>query len=317
MTLVSKANSFYKEGGWHLIRRKIINRLYKIRDRFFYHSSVFVHKNYLPKGLSSEMSDWQAYQYLKRCSKHFLDDLPIYEMKKGIPPRIVWWCWLQGEENAPQLCKACLRSIKENLPQYEIIIITNENYRNYTNIPRYIIEKYEKGIILRAHFADILRTDLLVRNGGVWIDSTVYCTGYHEDLFALPFFVFKNWRPGGDVGCVCSNWLISSTKNNPILKTTLELTYYYWRKHDSAVNYLFYHLLFHIATERYPEQWKQVPNYPNTAPHVLQFELFDEYSEERLRQIKGISDFHKLTRHKVSGVKGKTKYSFYEFISNS
>lgn len=256
------------------------------------------------------MDNWRAYRYLKRKSKDFLYHLPTYEPGKE-RTYIIWWCWLQGEDNAPDLCKACLRSLHRHLPQYKVVVITYENFRDYTQIPAFIIDKYQKGIISHAHFADILRTDLLVRHGGVWIDSTVYCTGYHEDLFAHPLFVYKNWRPGGDVGCVCSIWLIASVKNHPILRTTLELVYRYWETHNSAVDYLFYHLLFHLATERYTELWKRVPNYPNTAPHVLQFELADEYTDKRFAQIQRLSDFHKLTRHKEADLDGGFAHSFY------
>lgn len=313
MTLFSKTVRFYHEGGWLLLRCKIINRIYRLYDTFLFQTSVLLHRNKYPKAVSSEIKDWKAYTYLKRNNRKFIDRLPVYETEEG-RTNIIWWCWLQGEENAPALCKACLHSLRKNFPQYKIIVITNENFQTYTNIPQFIINKYHKGIISRTHFSDILRTELLVRNGGVWIDSTVYCTGYHEDLFALPLFVYKNWRPDGYVGCVCSNWLISSSKNNPILKTTLELVYHYWETHNSIINYLFYHLLFHLATEKYPQLWKQVPTYPNTAPHVLQFELFDDYNEERYNQIKSISDFHKLTRHKEIGPKQKQNDSFIEKI---
>ncbi|MBQ6111224.1 MAG: hypothetical protein IJL01_02400, partial [Synergistaceae bacterium] len=34
------------------------------------------------------------------------------EWKKRSTPNIIWWMWLQGEDNAPDICKACLRSLR-------------------------------------------------------------------------------------------------------------------------------------------------------------------------------------------------------------
>ena len=50
-----------------------------------------------------------------------------------------------------------------------------------------------------------------------------------------------------------------------------------------------------MATEHCATHWKSVPRYSNIPPHVLQFEMFNAYDEERFKQIKQMSDFHKLT----------------------
>ena len=79
------------------------------------------------------------------------------------------------------------------------------------------------------------------------------------------------------------------------------------------IDYYIYHLFFHLATEKYPELWKAVPRYSNIPPHVLQFELFEPYAEERFRQLTQMSDFHKLN-WKAAGIQGDTKNTFYEHL---
>lgn len=50
-------------------------------------------------------------------------------------------------DNAPDLVKKCYESLKNNLKDKEIILITSENISKYVTFPDYIMEKWEKGII--------------------------------------------------------------------------------------------------------------------------------------------------------------------------
>ncbi len=42
------------------------------------------------------------------------------------------------------------------------------------NIPNSIVSKWKSNVISDTHFSDIIRTELLIKYGGTWIDSTVY-----------------------------------------------------------------------------------------------------------------------------------------------
>jgi len=52
-------------------------------------------------------------------------------------------------------------------------------------LPGYIVEKWEKGRIPAAMFSDLLRVELLIKYGGTWIDSTVFCTGVNDEQGSL------------------------------------------------------------------------------------------------------------------------------------
>ena len=94
--------------------------------------------------------------------------------------KTIWWCWLQGLDAAPPIVKACYNSLKQ-LTGYSLVVIDNSNWREYVELPGYIVEKWEKGRIPAAMFSDLLRVELLIRYGGTWIDSTVLCTGVVND----------------------------------------------------------------------------------------------------------------------------------------
>ena len=89
----------------------------------------------------------------------------------------VWVCWLQGMDAAPELVQRCYRSLQENLTDREIILLTEDNYRQYVSFPEHIQQKIDTGVITRTHFSDLLRLELLIRHGGTWIDATVFCSG--------------------------------------------------------------------------------------------------------------------------------------------
>lgn len=253
------------------------------------------HENDISELGKKEIEYSLNYAKLFKQYGRFFKSLSYNDNETIAPTRIIWWCWLQGEEQAPLLCKACLASLRRNLPQFEVKVVTEQNMFDYIHPPKHIIEKYQEGIISRTHFSDILRTLLLIEHGGVWIDSTVYCTGYNIPIFDYPLFVYQNWKFNIPQTMVASSWLISARKNDPILCATRDLLFEYWKDHDTLQHYYVYHFFFQMAANHYASLWKAVPRYSNIPPHILQFELFEQYNDDRFRQIKSMSDFHKLS----------------------
>lgn len=290
------------------IIRKIIARMFNGYNDLLY----FLFHHNLSNGYREDLAGWHSYLKLKKEFNSYLHSLPEYKIYDK-NSKIIWWCWLQGEENAPKLCKKCLESIRKHFPDYKVIVVTNENMMKYVHIPDYVLEKFKKGYFSRTHFSDILRTLLLVEHGGIWIDSTVYCTGRNDDILSLPIFVYQDWKFNRQQTCVCSSWFISARKGDPILSTTRDLLFKYWKDHDFLDNYYLFHLFFHLATERCKEEWNNVPRFSNLPPHYLQFELFDYYSSKRFDQIITASDFHKLTYKDKRMINGESG-SFYNHI---
>lgn len=284
--MLKKAINYLKKNGF----KALIDRIMHLVGLYFFCVFRFGKVlKYLSKNLTNTIS------YIKLRAKYYDKCNTDYALETDKPTKKIYWCWLQGEENAPLLCKKCLQSLRRQFPNYEIVVVTDENMFSLVKLPDYIIEKYRKGIISRTHFSDILRTALIVEHGGVWIDSTVYCTGYNTPIFDYPMFVFQDWKFDSVQPTVASNWFLSAYKGHPIFRCTLDLLYLYWKDYNSLENYYIYHLFFKMVTEKYFELWKQVPRFSNIPPHILQFEMFDRYSEVRFEQIKKMSDFHKLT----------------------
>lgn len=258
----------------------------------------------------------RCYRKLKRkYRKILINDEPIINDEKIIEKsNKIWICWFQGIENAPELVKACYNSVLKNYKDKEIIVLTEENYKKYVDMPEHIIKKWEKGYITFAHFSDILRIELLSKYGGLWLDSTIFTTKRSELVFNenIELFVFKqvDLDRKNSLSVVASNWLIYANKNNNIINLTKKLLYYYWKDYNYAINYNIFHIFFKLATEVYKDEWKNVPTFNNISPHILQFELNDDFQEIRFNEIKNMSDFHKLNWR----IKSENKNSFYNYI---
>ena len=243
----------------------------------------------------------QTTHYLKIEKKYipFLRSLNYKELKME-KSDYIWICWFQGIENAPELIKICIESIKKNFPEKKIVILTDENIPEYIQMPSYIKEKRAKGVISAAHYSDLLRVALLCVYGGLWLDATVYCTGrdQYEEFKDNDLFVYRQLTDfNSNNPIVCSSWLIYARKNNPILLQTRDLQWEYWKHEKKLKNYFLFHMFLSMVAKEHLNEWKKIPMFNNVSPHILQTELNEKFSEKRWNQLKTVSSFHKLNHH--------------------
>ena len=269
--------------------------------------------------LSNYVNDYYDYQYLKEDFKEYIDN--YYCNKKTISEcnlqmvNKIWFCWLQGLSNAPSIVQACYNSIKINMPDYDIVVITNDNLDKYIELPDYVRDKYEKNIIIDAHFSDLIRLELLIKYGGIWIDATLLLTASlptiikNSNLFLFNFNKTETIEPRN-----ISNWFIVSKPNNNILILTRELLYLYWKENERAINYYIFHYFFRMSAEKFSREWNQELHIVGNT-NLLQKHLFSDFDKEKYEYIKSISFCQKLT-HKISVPLEKTKGTMYEAVLN-
>ena len=218
--------------------------------------------------------------------------------KQSAPTRIIWMCWLQGLDNAPEIVQKCVASVKHHMPDYKVQILTSENIFDFVSLPEHIVRKYQKGTISFTHFSDILRTALLVQHGGIWLDATVLLTDeLPTQMTETPLFLLQKSKLS-QIPHMGSSWFIVANKGNVILKRVLELLYVYWEKENKLRDYYLFHLLFYLVLENNEEgkhARRTIPYVSNVDAHTLQFSLFDEYNEHIWQQIISRSPIHKLT----------------------
>ena len=248
---------------------------------------------------------------LLEFDKNFLED----NRKEKERLNKIWVCWFQGLETAPFIVKKCYESLKKNLLNSEVILITNENLEKYVQFPKYILEKWKEGKISYTHMTDLLRLELLINYGGTWIDSTVFCTKKQEEIpeyyFNSELFLYQTLKPGKDGHVhIISSWFMTAKKNNKILMAVRYLCYEYWKKENKLIDYFLLHYFFVLVLEFYKEDWQKIIPKDNSTPHILLLRLFDTYDEKIWNRLRLEEPFHKLTYKfdKESILKEKTFY---------
>lgn len=229
--------------------------------------------------------------------------------------RDIWMLWLDGEEQAPEVVKKCIASVRREFPDRTVHVLTEENYREYAKFPGFIQEKIDRGLITKTHMSDLLRLELLIRYGGTWIDATVFCTGKAPDyMMDSDLFLFQDLKPGLD-GHVqrISSWLITACTGHPILRLTRALLYNYWYRNDKMIDYYLFHDFFELAIETYPEEWNKVVPCSNATPHILLLRLFEPCDEKILEAAKEMTPFHKLT-YKFEPEKTQISGTYYKAL---
>ncbi|MCR5213887.1 MAG: capsular polysaccharide synthesis protein [Eubacterium sp.] len=252
----------------------------------------------------------------KALIKDFVKKHPV--QKKYDHRRTIWTIWLQGMDQAPEVVQKCYASMKKNIKDREIVVITEDNYSDYVEFPDYIMEKYHKGIISKVHFADLLRIELLTKYGGTWLDGTVLVSEIDPEKHAFyldsDLFLFQNLKPGLDGHSTSiSSWMMTASSRQNIILLVRRLLHNYWKTHDYAVDYFILHDFFQLAIEAYPDEWKKVVPISNAMPHVVLLRLFDKYDENVWNCVKSVTPFHKLS-YKLEDGKSKLKDTYYDVL---
>lgn len=236
--------------------------------------------------------------------------------------RPIWFCWMQGMDEAPDLVKACYASIRRNIQDRRIVVIEEKNWRRYVDLPQDILEKYEKGYIPHAHFSDLLRLQILIKYGGTWIDSTVLLSDFlsnkvlegkmseilEADLF-FPQYVSAKTNSFSGI----SNWFISANANNRYLLMIRDMLYMYWRDYDCVVQYHVFHFFFALIARKCPEVVSAMPVAYSMPCLQLDSRMADDFDASWYGSLTEKVLFHKLN-YRVPKKALENKSSFYYAI---
>lgn len=282
-------------GGMHLLRQYAQIGVLWTGIKAFFHCIV---KKKSFKTIYSELLT-KVEPYLVRRYKSVMIERKVFyhvqelEQKKA---NLVWFCWLQGLENAPAIVRSCYNSLKQNLPDRELKVIDADNWREFVDLPEYIVEKWEGKRIPAANFSDLLRLQLLVKYGGTWIDSTVLCTGSSnlDRYLDADLFLFQ-YSKQGNLPLSISNWFISSCSNNEVLLVLRDMLFAYWKDYDCVLDYYIFHLFFAVLSKEYPEQMLAMPYANSRDSLVLLNHWIEQFDKEKWDRLTARVTFQKLS----------------------
>lgn len=260
-------------------------------------------------------------KYYEKTFSEFLDNYKIQLVKEEVVKeenisKNIWVCWWQGKENAPEIVKKCINSIEKNAGTHPVIILTEDNYKEYVDIPEWVEEKKEKGIISKTHYSDILRLILLAQYGGIWLDSTFLCVDNLSKYFELPIWSIK--RPDYFHASVAAGYFANyslgcDSDHRWIFKIILDFVLEYWKNNNIMIDYLFLDYLIVLVQKkdsRIADEFQKIkPNNPECD------ELFkilnEEYNEDKWNELKKGTRLFKLTWKQSFAKEKNGKKTFY------
>ena len=211
-------------------------------------------------------------------------------------PLNIWFCWLQGIDEAPALVHACLNSIRRNISDREVVVISLSNYRDYVELPSEIEEMFHRGYIPKALFSDILRVSLLCQHGGTWMDASLLCTSHNfpPSVLDCDLFLFQHLQPGEYRFRGTSNWFITARPQNPLLLVLRDMLYQYWHDYDCTLDYYIFHQFFAWIAQEYPNEIAAMPRGNRLPPLQLGARLDQPFDADWWNRFTNRCAFHKL-----------------------
>ncbi len=232
--------------------------------------------------------------------------------------KIIWGCWWQGKENMDALTKSCLDSIAKHSNGARIIMITKDNYQEYTKIPEYIVSKLNKGIITFTHFSDILRFNLLYLHGGLWLDVTVFLTADIPDtIFNNLLFSRKGEKYGFYVSdCKWAGFMIGGQQHGVLFRFMCEMFNEYWKKENRLIDYYLIDYLVKLGYMELSSVHSLIDAIPYNNPqlHNLERLMNTPYNKSEFHRITKDTSFHKLSRKAKHHETMDGKPTFYAYL---
>lgn len=215
----------------------------------------------------------------------------------------IWILWWQGIENAPDLVKMCYASVRKNAKDAKVNLITKCNLEKYISIPDFIKEKFENKSMSMPFFSDYIRTCLLEKYGGLWLDATVYVSEkIPEQCFTQPFFTLHTkevktpFISNNRIHC----YVLGGKKGFSLFKYMKNSVESYWNLNSTQIDY---YLIDYIIMYGYWHDIKikeAIDNLEYTSESLYQLVriLNKKYSKETIDQLLSENHFSKLNWRK-------------------
>jgi len=248
----------------------------------------------------------------------------------------VWFFWWQGEENMPPIVKTCYNTLKYYSNGHKINLITKDNFRDFVNLPDYILKKAKKKILSITHLSDITRMCLLCEHGGLWLDATVLLTA---PLSALPPICSNLgfWTPKDDGNILekcfgARNWIVRenrwltfcfyTSKNNILAEFVRAMFFSYVKANNIFVDYFLFDYFIAIAYDTIPDVRIMIDSVPENNPKVHEIyhclNLNSEYNKISFDEVCKDTYFHKLNwKEESKEYTNDNKLTNYGYIINN
>lgn len=311
---------------------RINNTIFKvIKDTTEFGISVAIARYKLNHVKIDYLSEKQNYdrcilKWIKKNYKSWNSPLNLETValkKEYVDKKNVFILWIQGIESAPEMVQACYKTMKRYITGDEVLhVIDMNNLLEYIDMPNYILEKYNSGIITHQSFSDLVRLHLLYVYGGVWLDAYSFMVApIPQQWFEYPFYsvkkegLFNMFVSNGKWGI----YAISAKSRSNFIHSVLSKYYKYYNKYDILIDYLLidYFIQFEYENVEYVrEMIEKIPTNSSTHYQLVQ-NLNNKYDVIQLEEWNRSTFFFKLSGKSNYKIDVSTKDSFYYRFINA
>lgn len=230
------------------------------------------------KPMSKRFLDKKNEYLLPWAMDFFRPEIQKYQSLGSLPPDAgyspetapIWIFWKQGINSAPQVVRELVANTKRHANGHPVILLDWHNYADYCSIPEGIVRRVEAGSLPIQQFSDILRTRLLMENGGMWVDSTILLTKAIPDyVFERPIFNVKGLNSDFRysnvvVDSTCyQNYLLAAHPHSATYSFINDCLMKYWDTYDTLIEYFLMFYIAKLARDLVPEAAKEYDAIPD------------------------------------------------------
>lgn len=215
----------------------------------------------------------------------------------------IWMLWWQGYENAPDIVKTCIASVRKNAGNHPVVLLDQYSYKQYITLPDHIIDSFEKGHMMYAHFSDVIRTSLLYQYGGIWMDATIYMLHPLDEIVEKStFYSIRSLDDETDSFALrlfyWNTFFMACGRGNHILGLVNKLLIEYWKDEETFIDYLLLDFFLTMIYRNVEPAKRTMDEIPPSNRSVFELGLMLNKSRDNLKRLPDDGTYlYKLTHH--------------------
>lgn len=231
-------------------------------------------------------------------SKAIADNRPV-PVPNITVDNAIWVCWLQGADAMPPVTRICYDSICKHAKGHPVILLTQDNFHDYVMMPQNIERLYTLGKIKPAHYADIMRVNLLAQQGGLWLDATMWLASPIDSaIFKMPFWSIHTPNDGYFVSqCRWAVFALAAKRHNLLMVAVARCFDEYLKQTDTFIDYFMFDQFIDMLQQQSPELHSMIEAIPinNINVHKLDHLLTTIFNEDEYHRITAGTQLFKLS----------------------
>ncbi len=168
----------------------------------------------------------------------------------------IWTFWLQGWDSAPVFVRDLSEYAAMHVKKHPLLQLSLRNLSEYIELPGRYYDLLRSTKISPAHFADIVRMNLLKEHGGLWLDASVLLVrDIPEDIFSHTFWTAKGLNPNFQLEARCVDlvkqvtYFMAAKPHSTLYSFVCTFLDEYLGRYEVVLDYLLINHILKIARE--------------------------------------------------------------------